>query len=154
MSQANKSVTDKEIEMMKKRYNDALQQERIAELEAENQRLNELLAIEKDVSEGALIANQLNFNVDKSANKSLNALVNHVMKANQELKDENQKLRDANRWIPVSERLPETIGRYQTTYKFANGDKEIVDAWFDGIKFPSTKHIAWREIPEPYQGDL
>lgn len=125
------------------------------DLEAENQRLNELLTIERDVSEGALIANQLNFNVDKSVNESLQKLVNHVMNANQELKDENQRLRDANRWIPVSERLPETHGAYLVTLQCSPVHKRFGGSrvFLDGVFEPQTEAevLAWREFPEPYE---
>jgi hypothetical protein len=71
-----------------------------------------------------------------------------------ELEAENQRLKDANRWIPTSERLPETEGMYETTYEYGNGKRQIEKFWFDGKQFFAHYVIAWRELPEPYQGDL
>lgn len=130
---------------------------RIAVIEAENQRLTELLAIEKDVSEGALIANQLSFNVDKSVNDSLNKLVKHVMNTNQELRNENQRLRDANRWIPVREGLPEVEGEFWVTISrtpTSHSAHFVCIDLFDGDEFNALDVIAWRELPALYQEDV
>ena len=78
---------------------------------------------------------------------------------------ELQERREADRWIPVSERLPNTLGVYNVTRKIIEGETSYVisDAcYFDG---QNTWHadagvnhgrpylndiIAWRPRPEPY----
>ena len=70
-----------------------------------------------------------------------------------ELEAENQRLREANRWIPVGERLPESEGTYETTYEYGDGKRQIQRFWFEGDQFPHYV-LAWRQLPEPYQGDL
>ena len=58
-----------------------------------------------------------------------------------------------NGWIPCSERLPDTYGKYLVTYRI-NGNL-LVDAWlFNGIDFNQTEEvevIAWQPLPEPYK---
>lgn len=74
--------------------------------------------------------------------------------------------READRWIPVSERLPNTLGVYNVTRKIIEGETSYVisDAcYFDG---QNTWHadtgvnhgrpyitdvIAWQPLPEPYK---
>ena len=79
---------------------------------------------------------------------------------------ELQERREADRWIPVSERLPNTLGVYNVTRKIIEGETSYVisDAcYFDG---QNTWHadtgvnhgrpyitdvIAWKPKPEPYK---
>lgn len=58
--------------------------------------------------------------------------------------DTLQRARDALRWIPVEERLPEKPDLYDTSY----GDDTSV-LWFDGRAFHGDAQ-AWRERPTPY----
>jgi len=55
-----------------------------------------------------------------------------------------QRARDALRWIPCEERLPEKPDLYDTSY----GDDTSV-LWFDGRAFHGDAQ-AWRERPTPY----
>lgn len=78
------------------------------------------------------------------------------------------------RWIPVSERLPEVDGRYLTTVKGYNCNKirsftnnlYVIDKYeFSGRKagwyfydseygyIEETDVIAWMPLPEPYKED-
>ena len=75
---------------------------------------------------------------------------------------------EADRWIPVSERLPNTLGVYNVTRKIIEGETSYVisDAcYFDG---QNTWHadtgvnhgrpyitdvIAWKPKPEPYESE-
>lgn len=79
---------------------------------------------------------------------------------------ELQERREADRWIPVCERLPNTLGVYNVTRKIIEGETSYVisDAcYFDG---QNTWHadtgvnhgrpyltdvIAWQPLPEPYK---
>ena len=74
------------------------------------------------------------------------------------------------RWIPVSERLPETDGRYYVTIfnhlpcVSNKTSVRILDFWVDGVDFHGTtvywgfysgfstsEIIAWMPLPEPYK---
>lgn len=75
---------------------------------------------------------------------------------------------EEDRWIPVSERLPNTLGVYNVTRKIIEGETSYVisDAcYFDG---QNTWHadtgvnhgrpyitdvIAWKPKPEPYESE-
>ena len=58
--------------------------------------------------------------------------------------------READRWIPVSERLPDTDGYYLVSL----GDGQIMVAHSSGIienhDF-EPKILAWKPLPEPYK---
>ena len=67
------------------------------------------------------------------------------------------KKQEADRWIPVTERLPEENGRYIICYEDATTFLDYFNGkWF----FTLGKHamaceetgtiIAWRPLPEPY----
>lgn len=64
-----------------------------------------------------------------------------------------------NGWIPVSERLPEEYGKYLATVKHLDGDCEVWEAtyfkeeWAEMSNHPSWKVIAWRPLPEPWEGE-
>ena len=60
-------------------------------------------------------------------------------------------------WIPCSERLPEDFGEYLVTKKAIGWNCEeynsIDIAYFDNEGFhKATKVLAWRPLPEPYEG--
>lgn len=63
------------------------------------------------------------------------------------------KKQEADRWIPVTERLPEKEGRYLITEK-TDGAK-VQEGFFcrtrDGDPYWGYLHvIAWQPLPEPY----
>lgn len=79
------------------------------------------------------------------------------------LEAENHKLKEANTWIPVSERLPETTDEYWTTKQYLGGERWVGQDSFisehGGFCTESEGEVvAWREIQdlwnEPYQGDV
>ena len=62
---------------------------------------------------------------------------------------------EQDRWVPVTERLPEENGTYLACYE----DATVVLDWFNGKWFfyrtnPAVEEtgtiIAWRPLPEPY----
>lgn len=58
---------------------------------------------------------------------------------------------EQDRWIPVTERLPEKEGCYMVTVK--NDHERIYSktAWYAGDGwFARQDIIAWRPLPEPY----
>jgi len=71
----------------------------------------------------------------------------------------------ADRWIPVSERLPEDYGEYICTMSDDNvqecgfvpsGEKGLISGWStceaDGFKKLDYRDIkAWMPLPEPYK---
>lgn len=64
------------------------------------------------------------------------------------------KKQEVDRWIPVTERLPEEDGRYLITEK-TDGTK-VQEGYFcrtrDGEPYWGYLHIiAWRPLPEPYK---
>lgn len=62
-------------------------------------------------------------------------------------------------WIPTSERLPDEYGKYLATVKHLDGDCEVWEAtyfkeeWAEMSNHPSWKVIAWRSLPEPWEGE-
>lgn len=55
-----------------------------------------------------------------------------------------------NKWIPVSERLPETAGDYLTTTMYG----EVYCDYWTGINFNRQEVIiAWQPLPEPYKAE-
>lgn len=86
----------------------------------------------------------------------------HTVDDYDKLEAENQKLRDANRWIPVSDRLPAQKAYYycevidSTSVSRWYGALYVMQQWWNGSDWntpESAEVIAWRELPEPYQGD-
>ena len=63
------------------------------------------------------------------------------------------------RWIPVTERLPEEEGQYLVSGKCANKDEEIwicefvllchIRGWCDEVSRPVIQ--AWMPLPSPYK---
>ena len=53
-------------------------------------------------------------------------------------------------WIPCSRKVPEEKGMYLTT----TIDKGVYCDFWNGVNFNRTELvIAWRSLPEPYEGD-
>ena len=76
--------------------------------------------------------------------------------------------READRWIPVSERLPNTLGVYNVTRKLNEGETiyfisgasyfDGQNTWYadTGINHGRpylTDIIAWRNLPKPYESE-
>lgn len=57
----------------------------------------------------------------------------------------------ASRWIPCSERLPTTPGRYLVTQKRPYG-QYVMTAYFDRNEF-WDEAVAWMPLPEPYKAE-
>ena len=51
-------------------------------------------------------------------------------------------------WIPVSERLPETLDWYLTSIKWDDGTERVTISWFDGVSFKAEVK-AWMPLPAP-----
>lgn len=70
------------------------------------------------------------------------------------LREKIQKLlekQEADRWIPVAERLPEKEGCYLVTVKNDHERRYSKTAWYSGDGwFARQDIIAWRLTPEPY----
>lgn len=73
------------------------------------------------------------------------------------LREKVRTLLEKDKWIPVTERLPEENGRYIICYEDATTFSDYFNGkWF----FPLGKHamaceetgtiLAWRPLPEPY----
>ena len=82
---------------------------------------------------------------------------NKIMDAFDEYVDSNEP-----HWIPVTERLPEKSGEYLVTVKWVTGESDVdvyeYDArhktWNDGESAGGERAVAWRELPEPYKGEV
>lgn len=69
---------------------------------------------------------------------------------------ELQERREADRWIPASERLPEQTTTYLVTIKFIEDYEECI---MTDLVIYNIKHgwmtvdevIAWKPLPEPYE---
>ena len=72
-----------------------------------------------------------------------------------DVESELKKLPSAQRWIPVSERLPEKDGYYLVSGRWVDGGEKVVtDCEYhvhDGFYFMFMDVIAWQPLPEPYQ---
>ena len=55
-----------------------------------------------------------------------------------------------NKWIPVSERLPEETGYYLTTTMY---HKVFCDFWEEDHFYRTEEVIAWMPLPEPYKAE-
>lgn len=63
-----------------------------------------------------------------------------------------------NQWIPCSERLPETCGKYLVTRKWKDNSGEehitVIISWYKkydviGLDWSDFDVIAWQRLPEP-----
>lgn len=69
---------------------------------------------------------------------------------------ELQERREADRWIPVSERLPEKDGYYLITrlnYGEAVTDKRSFNRRNGYGSFVCNNVTAWKEMPKPYESE-
>jgi len=57
---------------------------------------------------------------------------------------ELRKLREENRWILVTERLPEDKG-----YVLCGYGSGVLAAWFDGVRLDIDGVTHWRPLPKP-----
>lgn len=58
---------------------------------------------------------------------------------------------EQDRWIPVTERLPEKEGCYLVTIKYDHERRYSKTAWYSGDGWITRQDIiAWRPLPEPY----
>lgn len=57
------------------------------------------------------------------------------------------------RWIPVSERLPEEMGTYMTTIDYGEHGLATGQRYYygRGLKWNDECVIAWMPLPEPYK---
>lgn len=78
------------------------------------------------------------------------------------------ELLEQTRWIPVSERLPESGGIYIVSRWFSDGEESAIltdTNYYDGCgewyndnrinwdrKLVTNKIVAWMSLPEPYKG--
>lgn len=80
-------------------------------------------------------------------------------KALERIKELEQQLaaeREANRWIPVSERLPAVSGNYLTNASHWITAHELVftvktKQWWDSTNQEYVEPTHWRELPKFYQ---
>ena len=86
------------------------------------------------------------------AEKCLECAAEHEQLA--EWLTELKQRREADRWIPVSERLPDEYGEYMITYRLMKGQevvrKDIYNDHFKRFNEGSCV-IAWKPLPEPYK---
>lgn len=92
-------------------------------------------------------------------NKDLECELENAVAELERLEAENQRLKDANRWIPVSERLPAHNREYLVTLQIGSAGRPFTGICrFYATAFESANGfgsvVAWQELPEPYQGDL
>lgn len=61
----------------------------------------------------------------------------------------------ANKWIPVSERLPEETGTYMTTIDYGENGLVTGQRYYYGIglKWNDECVIAWQPLPQPYKAE-
>lgn len=70
--------------------------------------------------------------------------------------EELAERREADRWIPVSERLPEEANQaYLTTVDYGNGVIASCQRFFfgEGIGWNDDCVIAWKPLPKPYESE-
>lgn len=58
-----------------------------------------------------------------------------------------------NKWIPVSDRLPEEDGCYLVTTTGTNNDIIDIAYYTDGIWHKASRIKAWMPLPEPYKAE-
>ncbi len=86
-----------------------------------------------------------------------------LAKETADIKDDIQKILtnlvpSAQRWIPVSERLPKEDGSYLVSGKWGSGKESVGDCEFsveDGYFQTAWNFnvLAWMPLPEPWKGD-
>lgn len=67
--------------------------------------------------------------------------------------DNKGYLPDRQRWIPVSERLPEEMGTYMTTVDYGKHGLATGQRYYhgQGLGWEDDCVIAWMPLPEPYK---
>ena len=94
-----------------------------------------------------------------------NEAEHHIMRAAMAMLEDMPSAEPKQRWIPVTERLPEETGIYLVTLK-TDGVAYFEDEFPNGFVYASayeavTMHwgycdknvIAWMPLPEPYQDE-
>lgn len=76
--------------------------------------------------------------------------INKIYEYEKQQKTKKAKEEGRKAWIPVSERLPETVDYYLTSIAHSDGTKKGVISWFDGMSFKAEVK-AWMPLPEPYK---
>ena len=68
---------------------------------------------------------------------------------------ESKPYDEADRWIPVSERLPEKKGWYEATFISVTGARTVGLAFYsDRVEdFAVDGVIAWKPLPKPYESE-
>jgi|GEM_PF-4834068 len=113
--------------------------------------------------------------IAKAANEECKGIQEEYILNTRPESRESKALEAADRWIPVSERLPDENGPYLFTFAFHKGKKQfggrrVVEElyyadrqWFsnfddyesdpeNGESFESSQYIAWQPLPAPYSG--
>ena len=114
----------------------------------------------------ALLLNISAYDIDTQRGMAKQEAIEMAIKA---LEQETSRSGNSNRWIPVSERLPESSGVYIVTREFTDGFKcaDLTDAcYFDGTStwhddnrinhdraYVDKKIKAWMPLPEPYKAE-
>lgn len=70
--------------------------------------------------------------------------------------DELPPVTPTQKWIPVSERLPEKVGTYLVTLEYKEHGKGITTLWYHGKQLGwdfcvADVVIAWQPLPKPYE---
>lgn len=66
-----------------------------------------------------------------------------------------EALRNAQRWIPCSERLPDKNCRCLTTNDAWGAFEVDLNAWIDGQwLYPNDEPVAWMPLPKAYSEDV
>ena len=73
-------------------------------------------------------------------------------------RDAKEKYEESDRWIPVSERLPEEMGTYLVTLEYKEHGKGITTLWYHGKQIGwdlrvADVVIAWKPLPKPYESE-
>lgn len=87
--------------------------------------------------------------------------VSELMAINRYIAQASPVKKQDREWIPVTERLPSTSGRFEVTIKGSKGkryvemcdfQKDANPDWRWGGRYNTKNVIAWRARPVPYKG--
>lgn len=70
--------------------------------------------------------------------------------------EELQERREADRWIPVSERLPEDYTEVLITNGYGTVTRVVWNTWYQNEYKDARKEykaIAWKPLPKPYESE-